>query len=92
VREALKEFHKLGYKVVIFSCRNNSTIVGNKEVALNAIKEFMARYNLIYDEIDTGVNGKPYGDYYIDDRGIRFENNWNEIRDRILKENPTNER
>jgi hypothetical protein len=37
---------------------------------------FLEEHKIPYDEIDDGTKGKPLADYYIDDKAIRFTDNW----------------
>ena len=71
VREALKKIHETHY-IIISSSRNR---FGDNYV--EEMEDFLIANNLPYDEIDRG-NGKPHADAYIDDRGIRFTN-WKEV-------------
>lgn len=88
-REALAMFRKLGFWVIIWSCRTchwDYDIYGGdrNEPTLERIrvKEMIAWLDangIEYDEIDDGSRGKPGADYYIDDKGIRFVDNWEDI-------------
>jgi predicted HAD superfamily phosphohydrolase YqeG len=91
VREALTRFRELGYSIVVSSCRNARRfpeifqvgIEGQPVVERQTYKDmikFMDDHQLPYDEIDDGSLGKPLGNLYIDDKGVRFENNWTEIQ------------
>ena len=66
-KQALSRHRMLGYKVIIHS------VWGYKD---NIIGDWMKFYGIPYDEI---TNIKPQADYYIDDKAIRFNNNWKEI-------------
>jgi capsule biosynthesis phosphatase len=87
----LNALRGLGYKILIYSCRNNKTpkIIPNgdkkhKQVMQDMI-DYLKRHNIPYDRIDAGKYGKPFAHYYIDDKGIRFNNNWLEILEFIIK-------
>ena len=82
VVDALKAFKLLGFKILIYSCRNNITFSGESYIAM---KQYLDDNQIPYDEIDDGKNGKPVATYYIDDRAIRFDNNWLEILTFICK-------
>lgn len=90
-KEALNLFRQLGYKIVISSCRTSNwypEIFAEKNdldklpIQRDRVKEmiqFLHDNELPYDIIDDGTKGKPYGSFYVDDRGLRFEDNWNQI-------------
>lgn len=44
----------------------------------------LSNEGIVFDEIDDGSKGKPYADLYIDDKGLRFEDNWGQIMGRII--------
>lgn len=75
---ALNKLHKMGFNIIIQSCRTHPRW-GNKDFQTRYIQiiRWLNKYNVPYDEID--VFGKAIGDYYVDDRGIRFEGNWNDV-------------
>lgn len=78
VVEALTELRK-HFKVVISSCRNSSLFGPENRVYHEAMKAFLVAKEIPHDEVDEGDCGKVFATHYIDDRGIRFENNWPEI-------------
>jgi len=41
--------------------------------------EFLDKHQIPYDEVDNGTKGKVTADIMIDDKGLRFEDNWNQI-------------
>jgi histidinol phosphatase-like enzyme len=85
VQEALQRLKDLGYKIQIHSCRT-ATYWGDRdsEKQILLMREYLAQYNIPYDGIITDPNSnKPRAKYYIDNRAIRFEDNWDEIVDRI---------
>jgi len=81
-KEALKAFHKAGHKIAIWSCRQGAQ---EREVRL-----FMINHDIPFDTINTPVPGydlgtrKIYADIYIDDKGMRFEDNWDILRQLIV--------
>lgn len=83
VREALNTLRKAGYRIVIHSCR---TAYQFKNLLMDdqfeRIRDYMKYYKLPFD--DVWAPDKPVGVAYIDDRGINFNNNWNEITDNLL--------
>ncbi len=96
VREALTKFRELGYHIVVYSCRTCGWFpeVFNDSSDLDegtpihpslwrrvvAMREFLDANSIPYDEIDDGKRGKPPAAFYIDDKGVRFDNNWPEIQ------------
>jgi hypothetical protein len=88
-REALTMFRDIGYKVLIYTCRTShwhyDIFGGDPEqptLERERVQEmivWLAKHEIPYDEIDDGSRGKPLADYYIDDKGIRFNNNWGRI-------------
>ena len=68
---------KKHYKVYIFTvraCEEESIAHGNDVYKqINDVKEWLRKYQIPYDDI-TG--NKLAAEFYIDDRGIRFEGNW----------------
>ncbi len=63
-----------GWKIIINSCRS-----GTEHEA--AMARWLEDNEIPYDEINRNsdypwANGKPVGDVYLDDRGVRFEGRW----------------
>jgi haloacid dehalogenase-like hydrolase len=83
VIEALSAFRREGHEIVISSGRNSISM--NKKFQKEMI-EFLDEKKVPYDFIDDGKSGKIIADFYIDDRAIRFENNWKEITRKLLGE------
>lgn len=93
-KEALAIFRTLGYRVIIWSCRtchwDYDVFGGNPEqptLERSRVKEmieWLDANGIEYDEVDDGSRGKPGADFYIDDRAIRFEDNWNDIAFHVL--------
>jgi hypothetical protein len=88
--QAMKTFKALGYWLIIYSCRTSHQhydIFGGDPsqptLERDRVKEmiqFLHDNDIVYDEIDDGSKGKPTADYYIDDKGIRFNDNWTVIQ------------
>lgn len=80
--EALKAFKKAGHKIIIWTCRQG----GDEQ----QVRLFLLQNNIPFDTINTPIPGydlatrKLYADVYIDDKGLRFEDNWEEVRRLIL--------
>ncbi len=88
VKIALEMLCKAGYTIKIHSCRT-ATYWGDKKerwVHIHLIEKFMRKHNLPYDEIIIlSTMDKPIADVYIDDRAIRYNNNWLEIAKKLSK-------
>jgi len=81
-KETLLAFRKAGHKIAIWTCR-----AGKEE---QDVRRFLVDNGLPFDSINTAVPGtdlgtrKIYADVYIDDKAIRYEDNWKEIRRLIV--------
>lgn len=85
VEAALMTLHKAGYVIKIHSCRT-ATYWNDPDRSkhIDAIHRFMFENGLPYDEVITDPTmDKPIAAVYIDDRAIRYENNWLEIADML---------
>lgn len=88
IRPALELLKCAGYTIKIHSCRTATywNRPDEREIHIQLIEDFMAKQKLIYDElIILPSMDKPIADVYIDDRAIRYENNWLEIARRLIK-------
>ncbi len=85
VKEALQEIRDMGYEIVIHSCRTGSYWEGqlsmpNRLEHFKIIFKFMVLHDLPYDRILIDENyDKPIATFYIDDRGIGYHGNWNDV-------------
>jgi capsule biosynthesis phosphatase len=84
----LKKLHDAGHTIVIHTARNMATTGHNVGKALKNVGkmtlDWLDKHNIVYDEI---FFGKPNADITIDDRVIKFEDNWSEMtEERLLKE------
>ena len=77
--EALTLLKKLGYKIIIHTCRTNTRV--NPQYTLGQLWMIVERlldyHKIPFDEVWVET-GKPIADYYIDDRAIEFDN-WERI-------------
>jgi hydroxymethylpyrimidine pyrophosphatase-like HAD family hydrolase len=87
-KEALTAIRKAGYGIIISSCRTSrwfdeffpeGTLAPLERKSFADMVTFLAENEIPYDVIDDGSKGKPLGDLYIDDRGLRFQDNWDQI-------------
>lgn len=76
---ALKNLRDSGWRIIIHTCRLNPKV--NTEMTMvdakKAVEHALQENNIPFDEVYSGI-GKPLADYYIDDRGIRFED-WHQV-------------
>lgn len=95
VREALAAIRRMGYKVIIWTCRachwdydvyggDPNQPVLDRQIVKDMIA-WLDQNGIEYDEIDDGSRGKPSADYYIDDKAIHFDDNWTDIAVQILR-------
>jgi hypothetical protein len=93
VIESLTRLKKLGYWLIIWSCRTckfypevfatNGEVLGMNRGVVREMIDFLDKNNVPYDDIDDGTMGKVYAKFYIDDKAVRFNDNWKEIVDFI---------
>jgi hypothetical protein len=81
--EALHMLRESGYKIVIHSARSWHEWPNKHERELE-MKELLDKWEVPYDDVYAG-EGKPPALAYIDDRGLRFSNNWMDIARVILE-------
>lgn len=81
IKEAMKDIHEAGYKIVIVSSR----CVCNKGIM--AIKEWLFDHGLL-KFVDDIQRIKPPAIVYIDDRAICFDGNPSTLLDKINKFTP----
>lgn len=74
-KEALDQLHKNGFEIVIFTSRaaKQINIKPTSEKLISDLKIWLDKNKVYYDKI-TGEKLNAVA--YIDDRAIRFENNW----------------
>jgi len=82
VIRCIRLLKEMGCYIIITSCRTNSVLYRSLLQRANQahiMQIFLIENNIPFDEVDDGTQGKVVADVYIDDRAIRFENNWEEI-------------
>ena len=82
VREALSELKKW-FVIRIYTCRMNGVNAQEWHANMSAIKEYMDTYGIPYDDIVQWNEGKPFADYYIDNRAVGFNGDWSATVDFI---------
>lgn len=83
-RAAISTLIDKGHYIIIWSSRNNPRQHPDNQQELYAeMKTLLESHNIPYNEIDDGTCGKFHAQVYIDDKAWRFENNWDEIVERI---------
>lgn len=71
--DVINEFRRNGCKIAIYTSR--------PYMDYEDIKKHLDINNVLYDLI---ICGKPIAKFYIDDRAIKYEGNWQEVRDKVL--------
>jgi hypothetical protein len=88
VREALQKIKDLGYLIHIHSCRTATYWAQegrqDRGTHIEIIRNFLIQHKIPYHKIIVEANmDKPIAQYYIDNRAIRYENNWDLIAAQI---------
>lgn len=85
--EMIKKLHDAGHTIVINTARNMGSTGHNVGRALKNVGkitlEWLDKNGIIYDEI---FFGKPNADITIDDRVVRFQDNWSDMTEEFLAE------
>jgi capsule biosynthesis phosphatase len=82
----LQELKEEGHHIIISTarhmktCNNNTGEIVAKQGGI--LIEWLKKHNIPYDELWFG---KPLADVYIDDKALKYENNWNEIYHTLQK-------
>ena len=81
--EALKKLSKK-YSIIIFTAkvRPDRPLVNGK-TGHELVEEWLEKYDML-GYVDDITWEKPRAEYYIDDKGLHFNNNWNEILEEVL--------
>ena len=83
--QRVKELRDAGHTIIINTARNLGSTGHNVGKALKNVGqitfEWLEKNGIEYDEI---FFGKPNADITIDDRVLRFQDNWNEITEELL--------
>lgn len=91
-RERIKSLHDAGHTIIIHTARNMGSTGHNVGKALKNVGQitfdWLKYYEIEYDEI---FFGKPNADVTIDDRVIKFTDNWEEITEEMVFMNAKDE-
>ena len=86
--EALLRLRKMGFYIIIFSCRTNISLCLNEREMFRQkklIEKSLKDYGIPFDEVALSSTGKPIADFYIDDRAVPFSGDWNTALEYISK-------
>lgn len=82
--ETLNRLREEGHYIIIMTARNMATLENNvgKIIAKQGpvVFEWLEKYKVPYDEL---LFGKPNADYFIDDKGIKF-NDWEGLNKEVF--------
>lgn len=78
--ETLQKLKQKGYYIIIHTARNMRTYDGNlgkviKHQSVTTVN-WLEKHNIPYDEL---LFGKPHVHAFIDDKGIKFSGNWEDV-------------
>lgn len=82
VVEALSRLRNSGYKIIVHSARAWEKFEDRAE-RIDEMRALLDQWGVPYNEIWVGA-GKPVAKAYVDDKAVRFDNNWKAIVDSIL--------
>ena len=72
------------YNVIIFTAKvKPDRPLVNGKTGYELVKEWLTEHDVL-KYVDEITYEKPRAEYYIDDKGIKFENNWNDILEEVL--------
>jgi len=95
VIESLHELMGMGYKVRVYTCRLNASRMKEGVEAyaeeLTRLTAYMEENQIPYDDFVLADEGKPFGDFYIDDKSLSCDHNWDEIVSLISKDTKSTE-
>jgi len=71
----MREYHKLGAKITLFTSRNMNSYQGNigliNKHTAKVLLEWLEKWEIPYDEIIYGKPWPGHNGFYVDDRAIR---------------------
>ena len=93
-KEALEALRHYGFWIIISSCRTSGMhreifeqVPGQPPTDRKYFKDmvkFLDDNQIPYDQVDDGSLGKVLADFYVDDKAVRFNDNWPQITQFIL--------
>lgn len=86
VKEALQKIQDMGYEIHILSCRTNPDVTRypiDREEQVRNIRKYLNKYEIPYDVVLNEY--KPVARFYIDDRAIEFNGDWQEVLRKVQK-------
>lgn len=82
VAEAIQALKEEGYRIYIYSTRNNKAFRKKDDPDQKPLMEaYLKEHNIPFDKIWNF--GKPMAHIYIDDRALKFEGNWKQTLDDV---------
>ncbi len=94
VKEALQKLKDAGYRIRVYTCRLNGEHWkdsseehhGEYKQTASDIEEYLRDNEIPYDDIVEWDEGKPFGSWYVDDKALNYDGDWQAIVDSILSE------
>ena len=86
VKESLQKLKDMGFDIHIASCRTNHELKQypiDRAEQVRAMESYLNEHEIPYDVVLN--NDKALGVWYIDDRGIGFRDNWDEVVQEIAE-------
>jgi len=81
--EAIKELYK-DWNIIIFTAKGRpDRPLVNGKTGIELVEEWLDKHDVL-QYVDEITWEKPRAEYYIDDKGIKFDNNWDEILKEVL--------
>ncbi len=79
--ESLQKLKDMGYRIKIYTCRLNgqAEVKGSFSSQHLELIDWLQENKVPYDDIAIPSEGKIFAEFYIDDKGIRFQDNWEEV-------------
>lgn len=97
---ALTTLRSMGFRIIISSCRTckfypeifaaEDGKMGADSIGHKAMVKWLDDNKVPYDEVDDGIKGKPMADYYIDDKGVHYNNDWCSVIQNIISREMSN--